>query len=121
MGHEQRDKVQAIREARKNVLSRTADALAKLLCELGPCHAVSVSFTIPMDEEKEEVETLSFSGFFDPNMGAAHFAKASHVLEKQCVELQKSIDKAEEDRRKAGAEGVPGPPGVVVEGHDEPA
>ena len=104
-----------------SILSRTADALAKLLCELGPCHAVTVAFTVPKSVDTAEVETHAFSGFFDRNVVVEHFSKASDVLEKQHVNLQKVLDQEEEEKRKAGAEDVPGPPGVVVEGHDEPA
>jgi hypothetical protein len=122
MGIEQRAREKAIREARLSIVSRTADALAKLVVELGPCHAVTVAFTMPAadqgeEEGKSKLTTHAFSGWFDPNIAAAHYAEASDVLNRQHVELQKKLDEEELERRKAGAEGIDGPPGVVVE-HD---
>jgi len=117
MGHEQRDKAEQIRKARLSVLSRTADALAKLLCELGPCHAVTIAFTVP-DEEEGRLGTHAFSGFFNPDLGSAHYAALSNVMEKYHLDLQKRID---EEALKNAADVEAGPPGLVVEGHDEPA
>jgi len=120
MGIEQRAKEKAIREARLSIVHRTADALAKLLVELGPCHAVTVAFTMPAPDQGEEegmskLMTQCLSGWYDPNMASAHYAEASDVLNKQHVELQEKLDREELERRKAGAEGIDGPPGVVVE------
>jgi hypothetical protein len=123
MGIEQRAKEKAIRAARLSIVSRTADTLAKLIVELGPCHAVSVAFTMPAEDQEEgssKLTTHVYSGWFDPNLGAAHYAEASDVLNRQHVELQKKLDEEALEKKKAGAEAIDGPPGVVVEGHDDP-
>ena len=121
MGHEQREKAEAVRKARLSILSRTADAMAKLLCELGPCHAVTIAFTVP-DEEENRLGTHAFSGFFDPNMGSAHYAALSDVMNKYHVDLQKKLDeealKAQKEAQEA-QELAESPPGVVVE-HEAP-
>jgi len=116
MGHEQREQAEKVRKARLSILSRTADALSKLLCELGPCHAVTIAFTAP-DEEDDKLGTHAFSGFFDPNMGSAHYAALSDVMNEYHVDLQKKLDQeALKAKEEAPAEG---PPGVVVE-HEPP-
>lgn len=123
MGHEARERQQQIRAARQDVMRRTADQLSKLLVELGPCHAVTIAFTMPAVEQENEqntrVETHALSGWYDADLGSAHYAQVSDVMDRQHVELQKKLDQAEDEKRKAGAEGMDGPPGVVVEGHDD--
>jgi len=114
LGHEQREKGKQFRVARLETMKRAADTLSKLLVELGPCHAVSVIFTMP-DAEETQVGTHCFSGFYDPNMGSIHYAKASEVLEKYHLEIQKHLDKEALEKKAAQAAAAEGPPGVVVE------
>lgn len=124
MGHELEMKKKKIRAARLDILKRHADVLSKHLAELGPCHAVTVAFTVP-DEDEDQVGTYAFTGFFDPNMGSLHYAKVSDLMNAYHVELQAKLDKDELERRTAEAAADNDPPGVVVthekEATDEPS
>jgi len=90
---EKREKYETVRAQREAMMGRAAKRLIEIIGELGPCYAVSIGYTIPGKVEGEAV-TYVQSGWFDADVGSAHLAQASDILNQKHIEIQKGLDKA---------------------------
>jgi len=131
---EKREKYETMRAQREEMMGRAATRLIEMLGELGPCFAVSIGYTIPGKVDGEAVTHVQ-SGWFDGDVGSAHLAQASDILNQKHIEIQKGLDKANLEkgasdgkegavREADGGEAGPGganPAGAVApdEGKDE--